>query len=421
MSAVSTLIPTISEKFGELGITITNQQIASLERAVTHFVLRKTHPLTFDGPYLGVDPVAFTTSDYHTLFDIFNVHEKDVEKAIRQIPSIDRNFNVISDPFNLLSMWLVHLAPIYIKDKRICHNFMMSVLRYFHYKIFCSVVNNSFKHGTNKGVVEATIATLTKKSDIIKYESWRLLIDSHCEKILDPKDRFWKTLVDGSPDDMFLRVISESQTALRSKIVTFARAYYEVHTSGETVGFKSSVSENDEGEKILAQTASVIESATASIISEVLNPNMFVNDIAVADIADLFSTISPRMLKTALLKINETAVLQTASNKFDETKMINKELVYIGIRSLMLEIIRSMTRTCRLKLVNMGNKAQVFETMRDTITSSRINDPDIKIIKRSLNELIDSFNITSNPASAATLRIAVYLYIIYRVLNRLHT
>lgn len=410
---------TISEGLGELGITISHHQIADMEKLAVYFTLRKTHPLTFSGPYLGADPVAFTTSDYNALFDVFNIHQRDVELKIREISSIDRNFNVISDPFNILSLWLCHIAPIYIKDKRICKAFMANVLRYYHYRIFCSVVNNSFKHGTNRGIMEATVATLTKKSDIIKLGSWNNLIESHVEKMIDPEDRFYKTIIDGFPDDMFLRVISESQTALRAKIVTFANSYYETYKAGDSIGSSSAISQNAEGEKILAQTASVIDSATAGMVSEILNPNMFIHDISVDDVAKIFSTISPRMLKQALLRINETAVLQTSSRTFDKVKKDKDGILYIGIRVLIIEIIRSMIRICRKKKVSLGDRAQVFEKMKDAYSASRILDKDILDVKRSVSLLVDDFNITSNEASKSALRLAVIYYVVYRTIQKM--
>jgi hypothetical protein len=410
---------TISEGMGELGISIARPQIAEMEKTVIHFVLKKTHPLTFDGPYLGVHPVAFLPSDYTTLFDIFNIRKQDVELKIREIPSIDRNFMVTSDPFNLLSIWLVHLAPMYIKDKKICHAFQLNVLRYFHYRIFTSVVNNSFRHGTNEGIVSATIASLSRKSDIIRLESWKRLIDSHCDKMLDPSDRFYKTIVEGSPDDMFLRVISESQTALRAKIVTFAGAYYEAHTAGDSIDSKSSISENADGERIIAQTASVSDSATQAMVSEILNPNMFVHDLSLELVANEFSTLSPRMLKTALLRINETAVLQTSARTFDQVKTDSEGTLYIGVRVLTIEIIRSMVRLCRERRVNMGNRGLVFKTLKDAYSSSRNLDKDIVAVKRSISLLTDSFNITVNTASQAALRLAVIYYILFRCLEKM--
>lgn len=409
----------ISENFGNLGISISHAQIVAVERLAVHFVLRGTHPLTFDGPYIGVHPVAFTTADYNALFDVFGLRKQDVEAKVRMTPSINRNFAVTSDPYNLLSMWLVHLAPIYIKDKKVCYDFQSNILRLWLYKIFCSVVNHSFRHGTNEGIMIATVSELSRKSDIIQYESWKRLIDSHVTKILDPKDRFYSTIVDGSPDEAFLRVVSESQTALRAKLVTFAQAYYEAYQSGNSVGSRSAVAENADGEKIVAQTASVIESATQSMVSDILNPHMFVHDISVQDVADMFSTISPRMLKTTLLKINETAVLQLSSRSFDKVSTGKEGVTYLGVRALVLEIARSTIRMCRTRRVNMGNRVLVFNTMKDAYRSSRNLDPDVINIKRSVGVLIDPFNITSNEASQSALRLAVIYYLIYRLIQKM--
>jgi hypothetical protein len=280
-------------------------------------------------------------------------------------------------------------------------------------------VNNSFKHGANPAIAEATLLQLTKKSDVIRLGNWNAVIESHIEKILDPNDRFYETIKSGFPDDMFLRVISENQTSLRQKLVTYANTYYEVYKAGDSVGSSSAIAENDDGEKILAQTASVIDSASSAMISELLNVNTFVHDVSINDVAGLFTTISPKMLKLALMRINETAVLQSTSKKFDDTKKDKEGIIFIGVRGLVLEIIRSMIRICRVRRINMGNKAQVFEKMRDAYSASRQLDPDILAIKRSVALLVDSFNITVNQASQSALRLGVIYYIIYRTLGRL--
>lgn len=411
---------TISEAFGDLGISIGKPQIIAMERLAHHFTFRGTHPLVFGGPYLGCDPVAFLPSDNNALFDTFKIRRQQVELKIRDIPAIDRNFAVISDPFNLLSMWLVHLAPIYIKDRRVCHEFMMNVLRYYHYKIFTSVVNNSFRHGANRGVMEATVAGRDHKSDIIRYESWKRLIDAHCERYLAPGSRSLTTLIDGAPDDMFLRVISDSQTALRQKIVTFAQAYYETHAAGISIDSKSAISESADGERIIAQSASVVDSATQAMVAEILNPNMFVHDVSVEDITKGNSSLSARMLKTALLRINEVAVQQTSSRSFDKTITDKDGTLYIGVRVLVIEIIRSMIRICRVRQINLTKRALVFKTLKDAYSSSRNLDPDIAAVKRSVANLVDPFHITSNTASQAALRLSVIYYLVYRTILKLH-
>ena len=411
---------TIASKFGELGVTIDNKKIQSMEKLAVHFVLRDMHPATFNGMYLGVDPVVFKPSDRNALFDVFGIHESDLAKKIREIPSIDRDRKVQSDPFNLLSLWIVHLAFVYIKNETVRHEFMMNVLRYYHYKLFTSIVNNMFRHGANRGVMEATIAhRLTLKSDIVRFESWRDLIDSHCEKIINVQDRYYKAVVSARPDEAFLSVISESQTALRQKIRTFASAYYDAHESGATIGSRSSIAENADGEKIIAQTASVVDSVRSTMVAEILNPNLFINETDVKLVAKEFSTINYRWLKIALLKVNETAAIQAASRKFDKVQVTRSETIYIGVRTLVEEIIKSVVSTCRLKRVSLSNHAEVFDTMRKTYTASRIQDPTIVNVKRSIAHLIDPFNITTNEASKSALRLGVIYYIIYRTIAKM--
>ena len=415
---------TLSEALGELGIVITPKQVLEMEKMALLFPLRKTHPLTFDGPTLGVHPIAFTTSDYNALFDLFDVDIEDVRHIINASHSINKSFKVQSDPFNILSVWLIHLAFVYIKNEGVRLSFIRNVGRYLSYRFFCSTVNNSFRYGTNEGVMQATVASLSKKSDIIRYESWRVLIDSnsHVGKLVNPEDRFYKVLKAGGPDKEFLSVLGEFQTSLRSKIVTFAQSYYAVHESGDRIGSHSAVAQNAEGEKILMQVASVTESATKAMVSELLNLNMFVRESKINDVVKGSSSVSASMLRKALQGINQQAIIQSRSVKvFDRSEQDEQGTVYVGIRALVVEIVRVTLRLAKLKRVNLGDHAQVYQTMKDAISSSRSLDVDVADIKRSVAHLIDPLNLTSNEAIRSALRLTVLYYIVYRICDKMKT
>jgi hypothetical protein len=410
----------ITEGFGALGISINNNHILKMKELVVRFTIRGSNPLTLHGNTLGVHPIVFKDSDRDALFDIFGVDYAHFKNTIKGIHTIDKTRNVQSDPFNLLCFWLIYLAPIFIKNERIRHGFMMDVLRYFNFKIFTSVVNNSFPHGANEGVMEATVMSLNKKWDIIKYKTWSGLIESHCEKFLDQHDRRLSTPVfELSSDEKFLNVVAEMQGMLRQKIVTFAQNYYATHAEGTSLKSKSSVGTGEDGEKIVAQQASVIESASAAMISELLNLSMFINDSRIDDVSRQVSSISSRMLKSALMELNRIAVIQASSKKFDLTEKAPVGINYIGVRVLLLVIIKTMLRHCQQKKVNPANHAAVFSTMQAAYTSSRIMDQDIADIKRSVGLIIDHLGITSNEASKASLRLGVIYYIIYRTLEKM--
>jgi hypothetical protein len=224
-----------------------------------------------------------------------------------------------------------------------------------------------------------------------------------------------------SPDEAFLRLISDNQTSLGNKIVLIAQKYYETHRDGGSVKTSTSVGENDEGEKIVAQLSSVIDSATSAMVSEVLSPGAFISESAITDVQHLSTSVSRNSLRQALLKLNEAAVIQAASRKFDLVEERKDGTVYVGIRHLMKEIIRSMVKLAKDRRINMANQGKLFRELKDAYTSSRNTDPDIAIIKRSMGLLIDDFGISSNAATQASLRLSVIYYILYRTLLKMKT
>lgn len=146
---------------------------------------------------------------------------------------------------------------------------------------------------------------------------------------------------------------------------------------------------------------------------------MFVHEVSVKDVSNLFSNVSASLLKQALLRINAQAVLRMAGRTFDNVTIKKDVTTYVGVRALIVEIIRSTIRICRTKNVNMGNRALVFRTMRDVYSSSRSQDKDVMDIKHSVSVLVDPFNLTVNPASQSALRLAVIYYTIYRLLGKM--
>lgn len=134
----------IKTEFSKLGIVLDRNKVRQMHELAVRFRLRGENVLVFNGMELGVHQIAFKTSDRVALFALFNIEESDVKTRIRSIPTINKAHNVESDPFNLFCFWLMHLAYVYLDDERLRDGFLMSVAQYFHYKIFTSVVKNSF-------------------------------------------------------------------------------------------------------------------------------------------------------------------------------------------------------------------------------------------------------------------------------------
>lgn len=411
----------IKQAFDTLGITLDRNRIRQMQTMEIHFRLRGTNILTFNGMLLGVHPIAFKTPDRNAFFSIFGIEEKQVSDLIRKIPTIDRSHNVESDPFNLFAFWLMHSAFLYIEDPRVRHNFQMSVCKYYHYKLFTSIVNNLFRVGAIEGVMQAVINNLTNKSDITRYESWGNVIDDRCTKILDPESKYYKPMQLATPDEAFKRLLSGSQTSLRNKMVIVAQKYYEAYNNGDRVGYASSTSEDADGEKIIAQTASVIDSTMADLVSDVLTLNTWLNETDIKLVAGSYSALTPNMLRLMLTQFSEEAVYQMSKRTFDKTitKRGEKGTLYVGIRALLFEMVRSSIRFCVFKGINPARKAECLDALRSVYSSSRNLDQDIIDIKNSVTVIIREMRLDYSETAVLALRLALVQYILVRMYRKL--
>ena len=411
----------LKEKFSQLQITITPKQIRDMIAIERGFRMARTNILTFNGPYLGCYPISFKTSDTNALYHLFETDPHQIQALIRQIPAINTSFNVESDPFNLLCMWLMHLAFIYIEKEKTRYEFMASVCRYFHYRVFTSTVNNSFRKGAIRSVMDAAIHGMSKKPDIVRMESWGAIIDKHVEGILDPTKKTYKILQTATPDDAFVDIAPKAQTAIRNKVVGFAVAYYDAYDKGQMIRTSSSLVETRDGERIIAQTADVVDTTMNNMVSDALSPHTWINDGYIQTVTRQFSVVSPAMMRKALQLFSETAAQQSRQRTLD--KIIpakgKEPPIYVGIRALLFEMIRGTVRFCRVKDINPGRKFQVLSELKDAYASSRSQDPDIIAIKSSVAYFFKDTDITFSEPARAALRLAMIHYILLKALHKM--
>lgn len=411
----------LKEKFAQLQITITPQkmrEMISIERA---FRLSRTNVLTFNGPYLGCAPIAFKTSDTNALYHLFETDSHQIRELISQIPAINTSYNVESDPFNLLCFWLMHLAFLYIEKDKSRHEFMAAVCRYFHYRVFTSTVNNSFRNGAIRSVMDAAIMGMSKKPDIVRLEAWGTIIDKHVENILDPNKATYKTIQTATPDRAFVELAPKAQTAIRNKVVGFAVAYYDSYNAGEKIRTSSSLVETRDGERIIAQTADTIDTTMNSMVSDVLSPHTWINDAYINTVVSRSSAVSAEMLRKFLQFFSETAATQSRQRTLDKV-IRNKETgtpLYVGVRVLIFEMVRSANRFARIRNINPGRKLQWWAELKDAYASSRNQDPDILAIKASVAYLFKDADITYAEPVKPAIRLALIQYVLLKMLHKM--
>lgn len=420
----------ISQAFSDMGITIGPREILGMDRMLLKFEMRDTNILALNGVLLGVHGMAFTPPDRSAFFDLFGLKESVIQNKLSSIDfreilgmrtdsdSVD-NPKVASDAFNLTAVWIIHLAYTFIKDEKTRLRFQHNVAKYLHYKFFTSIVNNSFKHGADEGVMLATISTLTKKSHIIQYGTWKNVFNVRCDNLLDKSSNHIDALRHANDDKKFLMVITDIQTRIRDMVKIIAIQYYNLKASGVTIANRSATTEV-EGTKVLTQSVSTFDAMISNTFAEVPSIPIFIDRRLVMVISRQATSVSVPMLRKFLTQISIIANQQALTNDLDKVVMIkNKVDYYIGIRALISGIIQSSYRYCIQRGISLSDKASLFIKIRDAHRSSRITDDGIMAVRKSLEMLVDMYGDTPREATKASLRSAFIMYIIAKSMKYL--
>lgn len=404
---------TISSVFDTLNIKLTDKAMLAFEHTVLGFEVKGSHALSLNSPFLGVYPIVFTELDRSTIFTIFDVDEKSLKTLIQKIPSINTEFKVTSDSFNLLCVWLMHLAYRDIKNIKTRDAFLLAVSKYLHYKFFTSLVNHYFPHGAVEKNMQAAIAGLSRKFDIVIYGTWKATIEARCVDLISERSIHRHALETADDDKAFLGILMDCQTRIRDKVKNITKAYYDAHASGDAITSRSATVETEDG-KILVHSAKTFDLMIYNLQNEILSERLFVDNETIRLLAAQFTSVSEDMLRSTLLSLVEIATTQRDSGQLDSIKINDGHELYVGLRALISHIIQKTYRNCMANGVDVTNKAAVFLKVKNLYSSSRINDEDILAIKQSVSYFVDLVSTSLRETTRSSLRICLILYFLLR-------
>ena len=418
----------IKTYFDKLGIKITPDICRKMHALVISWETRGTTPLTLNSQLLGTHTIVFTATDRSALFHLVGITEPDFKRQITAVsratrpPPIDTSRRVSSDPFNLLSVWLLHRAyeDLYQKDQHLCTQFMLDVAKYLHYKFFTSLINHYFPHGADDGVMLAVLTSLNRRFDIVTHGTWKATIEARSKDLISQNsvdNIHWKTITTFTPDQLVLYVVTDTQTRLRDKIGNIRDQYYAYHKDGTKIASTSATGTDIDGEKILIHRSTTLDTALASLLVELLSVNSFVRQSLVNDMTRQVNDVSPTLLRLALETLSQQAAIQMTERKIDDVKTHpDGTITYVGVRALVREIVLSSFEYCAKNNVDMQSKVKVFNAIRNRYTSSQIKDQRILGVKTAIEQFIDDNHITSRPATKSSLRLAIILYVLAKCL-----
>ena len=255
-------------------ITINEKILKQLIIIVKKYEIKDEHSLALNTPLLGINNILFVQSDRDILFGIFNKNEVDLKKIIKEIPSINKDFIVISDTFNIFCTWVLYNIQKNNKiSKRLQYDASFSLLNYFQYRFFSSIVNYYYPYKANEAIMSAVINNLNLKFDIAKYKTWKNVIYKRSENILDKHNIHYKTITTYEYDNDILYLISDTQTKIRNQIKVISNLFHEYKEKNNLINAYT-LTANIDGETIIKDAVFIFDGISEKIFNQMASRPM---------------------------------------------------------------------------------------------------------------------------------------------------
>ena len=399
----------------ELNFNITPEFVVTLDKYCRSFETKGENGTALNSPLLGVVPIYFTGVDRQILFSLCGVEESVVTNAIRRVEYIQPSWVVLNDAYNQLVIWLCHRILTSKLGNAQIETGLMALLKLLHYKFFTSIVFHSYRYGADRATMEATINSLSNKYDVVTYKTWKGVIEARSKDVFDPSVYIHiDTLRKYDDDEAICYILSDVQSRLRSKIRLITEIYYKNVEEGNQIGSYGTVDQID-GEKIIVSQSNVFDTMVNGMIVQCQNPSRFIDTELIRVLCTKFQYVSDDALRRILIMFAELGSMQAQSNELYATKKPRGgEEFYVGVGLIVRELIQKTYRLCILDKVNMNSKTAILVKTMNLYTSSRVTDPDVLILKRSLYNFVLGCGESVREATNSSIVIAIIMYVMIR-------
>lgn len=368
------------------------------------------HMTFFGGNLTGVQVVRFTVQDKDEWFgDILGVNDLELEEQIITLPTINQNFHVSSDLFNLSAVWLVHkfMTSSYL-DTQEKHDAMIDVLFIMNSRFLTGLLGHYFKLSTaDPEVAAATYSQLSYKFALKQCGSWRALLLARSEEIIKHSSIHYKTFERFNNDFDIVYTLNDCQGRIRDILKNIYAVFKKVHTEGGRISVTKSTTFSIDGEEIIKDKTKNLLTYTRYINSIVSDKDSFIKEELISIIEDLMHTMPARLLKQTLLWC--TANYNNANNKDVET-LIDTTLIHSF----------TYLQNNRTLLKETNDISTMIVKMRGVYMSSRSSEVELISIRELSEKIVRQATTTKNDSVIASVRTALLLYIVLRAYSKSH-
>ena len=403
----------ILEEFSShINIPITPTLANQLIRMVIQFELRDEHALTLNSQMFGVYKFIFNYVDRKNLFDIIGYDEKEINSIIAKIPSINKEFKVVSDAFSLTCVYLVYLLLNSKISVNLKHDAVVNVLNYMQYRFISSAVNHYLPHGANHEIMQSVVESLSMKFSIRQLGSWNKVVTDRSESMAFDTKAHHGTLNKFTIDKDILYLISDTSTRIRSQLKIITSNYYEMKEANAFITSHSSTASVD-GEKVLREQSSVFESMSDAVFNKLLIKSSFIDERFIKMVQTTVPRINVSIIRRMLSVLSDEAQHQVESDTINKVDLKRNNLViYVGIGELLNHLIHVIySSAIHNPRININSKIAIYTNTKNVFTAARTANQELVNVRASFDDLFRRTRLTTRDSTISGLTIVAALYI----------
>lgn len=353
-----------------------------------------------------------TTSTTAGLASKYGITNSEVKKIVKAASSVNDNFKVASDPFNLFSIYAAHCFFASNLPDKLKYEAALKCLMLLEYKFFTSLVNHRFKFRPDEDSMRALFESLSAKFDIKQFGTWKQVLLVRATSFLNKDGIHYKTFTEFNDDMAILYAVTDLQTRIRNQINIFTEEFNRVKETRDRIGDYTLSGTDPDGEKAIVDVSDSYDKMTSNVYHDCMSVPHFIDESIVRMVSKFFTSINAAKLKSTLISFSELATKQARAGKQLELGKYEGEQIDVGAQALITSIIQKTYRYLTITNVNLNSVAEILKGTKDAYSSSRINDEGVTYVRRSIVYLIDNIQDSTREATVTSLRTAFVMYII---------
>jgi hypothetical protein len=380
------------------------KRIHHFEQEFTH--RNEEHIEFFGGNLLGVNKVRFLPKDWANWFDnVLNVDDVELESALHDLKTVNKNHNVASDVMNLTCIWLTHAILNSKLNATLKHRGAVDTLLVFQYKVLTSKLSKDFKFNANRELMTTVYASLSKKFSIKQYGSWGALLNARAEDVISKGSIHYNTLMNFDNDLKIQYIATDMQGRLRDIVKNHWDVINSIRESDKKIMTTSATIDTDDGAAVVDMSRSIVvyKDYINSVVGERTN---FIKDELIKVIASAMTTMSPVFLRDALEHVS------------DNYQLDGGEIEGI-INGIMVHAFDFLSHRYQGNM-RTPDLAYIVTTLRGIYMSSRTKDMLLLKLRDDIDAMLKRKLRGRSEAAIAAVRTGLMLYVVVRALTKKH-